>query len=439
MLTSRLEIDLGAVQRNTRFLRGLIERPAAALAGAPGAAAGPRPALCAVLKQDAYGMGAGRLVKRVAAAGARLVAVYAPAEARSIIEAAVELPVLLLMPVRSLDRFDPVYRYATTGKVHFTLHGLDQLKEVEALAGRLGVALPVHVQLDTGMSRGGCLAPEAARIVEAVLASRRLTLAGLMTHFAAAGSDDAFTEEQARLFDEWLGSLDGRIDRRRVLIHVAATSAALRSAAHHRGMVRIGQGLFGYAPSGTVFQGGTYSSQDDTTASTLEPTLRWTTPVAHETEIPAGWPVGYGSTWRATRPTRIALLPVGYADGYPRSLSNTGHVTFTGLGYDRRGDASGPPPHGPRRRHHAPVVGRVSMDQVTVDVTDVPRELTRPGMEVELISRDPAAPTHLPTLAATAGTVSHDLMCAVGARVHRAYSFAPEMEGDGPIARLGAG
>src|SRR5690606_32095015 len=160
-------------------LRELIERQADGTL---------RPGLCAVLKQDAYGTGAGRLVKRIAAAGARLVAVYAPAEARSIIEAAVDLPILLLMPVRSLDRFDPVYRYATTGRIHLTLHGLDQLRDVEQLAGRLGVPVPVHVQLDTGMSRGGCLPDEAKRLVEGVLASRRLTLAGLMTHFASAGS-----------------------------------------------------------------------------------------------------------------------------------------------------------------------------------------------------------------------------------------------------------
>ncbi len=429
MQTSRLEIDLGAVERNARSLRALIERGPAEEGGR---GKGARPALCAVLKQDAYGMGSGRLVKRVAAAGARLIAVYAPAEARSIIDAAVDLPVLLLMPVRALDRFDPVYRFAAVGKVHLTVHGLDHLREVEQIAARLGVPVPVHVQLDTGMSRGGCLADEAMRVVEGVLESRRLTLAGLMTHFASAGSDDDFTREQTRLFDDWLTSLDGRYDPRKVAIHMAATSGVFRCRSLHRSMVRVGQGLFGYAPQG---EGGT--NPDAACDAAVEPALRWTTSVVHEQEIPPGWPVGYGSTWRAARPSRIALLPVGYADGYPRSLSNAGHVTFTGVASDRRG--AEPRPVGPGVRRHAPLVGRVSMDQITVDVTDLPRELTRPGMEVELISRDPAAPTHLPTLAATAGTVPHDLMCAVGSRVERVYLFAPEMEAEGPIARLGAG
>jgi alanine racemase len=338
------------------------------------------------------------------------------------------------MPVRSLDRFDPVYRYATTGKVQLTVHGLDQLKEVETLAGRLGVALPVHVQLDTGMSRGGCLADEATRVVEGVRASRRLTLAGLMTHFASAGTDEAFTLEQAQRFDHWLTNLGDRIDRRQVLTHLSATSGVFRSARHHGGLVRVGQGLFGYAPN----DGGD-GNELGRDAAKLEPALRWTTAVVHEAEIPAGWPVGYGSTWRPDRPTRIALLPVGYADGYPRSLGNTGSVTFSGMPYERRGGSDEPRPRAPRRRRHAPIVGRVSMDQITVDVTDVPSELTRPGMEVELISRDPAAPTSLPTLARTAGTVPHDLMCSIGSRVQRLYAFAPEMENEGPIARLGAG
>jgi alanine racemase len=409
--TSRLEIDLDAAQRNTRRVMDLITR------SAPAGAA--QPLLCAVLKQNAYAMGIERLARRVAAGGADMIAVYAPQEARAIVETAVDLPVLVFMPAWNLDRLDPVHRLAASGRLHLTLHGLEHAKAVEALAGRLGAPAPVHVQLDTGMSRGGCREEEATRVVEHVLNCRRLNLAGLMTHFSAAGTDEQTTREQAERFDAWVASLGDAAHGARQ--HLCATSGVFRAAPYHAGMVRIGQGLFGYTPGTTEDPSNEFARE----ATKLEHALRWITSVVHEEEIPTGWPVGYGSIWRAQRPTRIAVVPVGYAAGYPRALGNGGTVAFTGEPFERRGRPPGQP-LAPPRPHFAPVVGRVSMDQITIDVTDVPRELTRPGMEVELLGRDPNAPHAMPAVAKAAATIPHDVMCGITERVQRVYRVTTE-------------
>src|SRR5262249_54264760 len=145
-----------------------------------------------------------RLAKRLSGCGVEMIAVYTLDEARALVEAAVPTPLLVLMPVRSLDRTDPVYRHAVNGKLHVTLHDAEQLASLNESAARLGATLSVPVQLDPGLARGGALADEASRLVELIIRSPRLRLGGLMTHFASPCTDAAFTREQARQFREWL-------------------------------------------------------------------------------------------------------------------------------------------------------------------------------------------------------------------------------------------
>jgi alanine racemase len=154
-------------------------------------------------------------------------------------------------------------------------------------------------------------------------------------------------------------------------------------------------------------------------ASRLEPAVRWTTEVAHLQWIDAGERVGYGGTWTAPRRTRVALAPVGYADGYPLSLSGTGVVRL------RTGDAWA----------EAPVIGRVSMDQITIDVTDVPGGTAGIGSEVELVGTDRDAPTHLPEVARRAGTISHELLCRLSRRARRRYESHREPAGASVVTR----
>lgn len=482
MATSRLEIDLGAVERNLALVRSVLTPEAPApRAGARGAAA---PAVCAVLKQDGYGLGAARLAKRLVSggparagvrgsAGAEMIAVYTLDEARVVADAVAGAPILVLMPVPGIDRMDPIYRHLTSGRIHLTLHSLDQLRLLAEMSTRIGATLPVHVQVDTGLSRGGAMPESAHALVQKLLATPRMQLAGLMTHFSSPCCDADFTREQARLFRDFVegvkpvlkaavtaaagqGVPAGVVAPQDLMLHAANSCAMFRARSYHGTMVRLGQALLGYAledvPKDEAFE---FADA----AGRLEPAVRWTSTVVHVAEIPAGWPVGYGSAWRAPwRPgdakTKIALIPVGYADGYPRSLGGKpsggpGQVAFTGQTWDRRAGgveiedlartARSAAPRPAMPPVYAPVIGRVSMDQIVVDVTHVPEAYLQNagslegGPEVELVGRDRTAPNFISTLAASAGSITHELLTRIGPRVERAYrsSGAPLVAGSG--------
>ncbi len=455
MASSRLEVDLGAIERNL----GVIRRVTTPEPDGSGKAPGHRVSVCAVLKQDGYGTGALRIGKRLAAAGVEMIAVYSLDEARAMAEGVPGVHILVLMPVYGVDRHDPLYRHMTAGRVHLAMHGLDQFGAVQEMAGRLGTQLPLHLQVDTGLSRGGAMPEEAAMLLERVVASPKVRLGGLMTHFASPCCDEAFTREQARIFRDFVetirptikaavergGSAAARMNEQSPpLVHAANSCATFRSRGYHGSMVRVGQSVLGYVgddvPEREPFE---FRAQMES----LEPSVRWVTGLAHVQEIPAGWPVGYGSTWRAParadgRRTRIALIPVGYADGYPRSLGGRGQggpgwVGFTGRMYEKRATGEGEVGEGTQAPiAYAPVVGRVSMDQLTVDVTDVPEELLKFGRsgaetlgpEVEIYSRDPGAKNYMPRAADCAGTITHDLLCRVSARVERVYRSPARVE-----------
>ncbi|MFN7021458.1 MAG: alanine racemase [Phycisphaerales bacterium] len=445
MPTSRLEVDLAALDRNLAVVRAVVGGGSGAEPGRSGGGVG----VCAVLKQNGYGVGASRLAERLATGGngVEMIAVYSLDEARAIVESIANLPVLVLMPVSGVDRSDPALRQIAAGRVHFTVHSDDQLKGLLELAARLGVALPLHLQIDTGLSRGGALPEAGRRLVERILSGPRSRLAGLMTHFSSPCCDAEFTREQAKLFRDFVEGLKpllraaassgvslGRAGQG-LTLHAANSCALFRSKNYHGTMVRAGQALLGFALDDAATEGFEFAAQ----AASLRPALRWTSTVCHIGEAPAGWPVGYGQTWRAPwredkRPTRIALVPAGYADGYPRALGGRatggpGWVGFTGRAWERRADESSP--RGPGLAPvYAPVVGRVSMDQITVDVTDVPEAYLsgagrigagEGGPEVELMSADRDAPNSWSAMAAAAGSITHEQLCRVSPRVERVY------------------
>ena len=483
MPTSRLDIDLSAIERNLGVVRAITGTEAAGAGGAGGNGGGgggggrARVSICAVVKQDGYGLGAARIAKRLVGSGGGgtggdVLAVYALDEARALAEAVPNVPILVFAPVYGIDRTDPIYRHVAAGRLHLTLHNNDQLTALMEAAARIGSAIPVHVQADTGLSRGGSMPETARALVEKVVSSSRMKLAGLMTHFASPCCDDQFTREQAKLFREFVQGVAPAIKHavetggravgcggggrgEPVALHAANSCASFRSRSYHGTMVRVGQALLGYGaadvPDDQPFE---FRQQ----FRSLESVVRWTTGVVHVEEIPAGWAVGYGSTWRSPhradgRKTRIALLPVGYADGYPRSLGGEGGVSaarawvgFTGGLFDRRGEAEGTRPGGPAypggkaglATVYAPVVGRVSMDQITVDVTDVPESYlrcVRSGNEMvmaeaEVYGRQPGTPNFLPALAQAAGTITHEMLCRVGPRVERVYRASVERTGE---------
>ncbi len=397
---SRIEIDLGAIEHNVATIRRACAR-----GGADGAAS---VSLCAVLKADGYGLGAVEIARRLERCAVELLAVYSPTGAARLVEAGITTPVLILMPIDGVSFDGALYQAARQGRVHVAVHSPGQLEALGASAGLLGVRLPVHVEVDTGMSRGGSTPDVATALLERIAASDSLLLAGVYSHLAGADRDEAFSRAQRAAFGAWVASVR-RLMPPGCATHMANSFGVFRSGAFHFDMVRVGLALLGYASE--EFRDPEHESLR-AEADALRPAVRWVSRIVHATNIAPGAPVGYGSTWRAARPTRLGLVPVGYADGYPLSLGNRAVV-----GLDV----------GKGQSVLAPVVGAVSMDQITIDLTDAPPSVGV-GSPVELIGTDKASPTHLPRVAAAAGTISHELLCGLSARVARAYVGAAGAE-----------
>ena len=386
---SRIEVDLTAVSSNVRLLRESLN-------GA---------GICAVVKADGYGVGAARLAKRLEIEGVEMFAVSTPTTVRALADAAIRTPVLSLLPLPELARSDALYRVASQGLLHQTVHGTDTFRSIAETADKLGIALPVHIEVDTGMCRGGCDPDAAVEILRLAREHRRVRVAGIFTHFASADTDPDFTARQDAIFESFLERA-GELVQQNTIIHEANTFGMFRRRAYHRTMVRVGLALLGYAreefddPNAFEF---------DPTARRLTPAVRWESTIAQKKTVPTCARVGYGGTWRADRETTLGLVPVGYADGFPHAHSNTARV---GVFIEK--------PSGETLIAYVPVVGRVSMDQITIDITDV-TDVAHRGSRVEIISPDPSAPNHLPTLAHNAGTIAHELLCRLSPRLPRSY------------------
>ncbi|MEM9083034.1 MAG: alanine racemase [Planctomycetota bacterium] len=400
--TSHLEIDLTAIDHNLAVLRRAL------------ISSGRSAKICAALKADAYGLGAVRIAKRLSIRAIDMIAVYTLDQARDLVDAAIQQPILVLMPAQGFDRSDSLYRAAQQGRIHFTIHDLHSLELVAALGERLGMALPVHVELDTGMARGGSNPETATQLVQQIADTRRLWLAGLSTQFASAGTDELMTFEQASMLADWAADL-GDLVPSDCVMHLSNTSGVFRSAALHSGMVRVGAGLLGYA---SEHFGDPQAAELIDLAGELKPAVRWLSRIVHVQEVEAGRTVGYAAAWRATRRTRLGLVPVGYAEGYPYTLSSdlrhgaAGEMTKVGVS-----TANG--------TEYVDVIGRVSMDQIVIDLTDLDQEITI-GSTVELYGNEKNAPNHVPTLAKAAGVNTYELLCRVNPKVPRVYLAVEE-------------
>lgn len=387
--TSILEIDLSAIDHNMSVIRSTV---------------GASTSLCPIVKADAYGLGVSRVARRLVAAGADMLAVYS---LRQAIETAAAIntgtPILVLMPVTTLPREDELVKLLLAGQLHLVVHDEANLAALDACASMLGVRLPVHVEVDVGMSRGGARPEEASRIIRSIAAHPLLRLAGVFAHFSNARADEALTARQAEAF-ELVVAANRRYIPEDCLEHVASTYAMARDRAFHRSMVRFGLAWLGYGLEELEAASPVLARGD------LQPVVRWTSSVVQAKSIPAGTPVGYGSRWIADRASTIALVPVGYADGWPmpRAGAHGGQViglrTPSGL------------------FAHAPVVGAINMDQIAVDVTELHAGDCHDwiGCEAELVSREALAPNSLPALAAASGMIPHELLTRINPRIPRA-------------------
>lgn len=400
---SWLEIDLGRLEANVRHLRNALDVDAL---GRPDPLMRPArdrkaPLLCGVVKKNAYGLGIETISQRLVAAGVDILAVYGPDNADLIIRAAVNIPILLLMPLRSLKRTDPLYRAAETGRLHLTIHDLAQLDELNVVGQTYGLKLPVHLHLDSGMSRSGLDAEQFVLALQKLPSLAHLRLRGVYSHLATACSDHEYAYRQLEYFEKLIADHADKLPDSTVL-HIANTCGTYRDRRFHMDMVRVGLGLYGYGPE-SITDGPVVAE-----APILRGIVRWLSRFNHVQRYPAGASVGYGCTATLKRDSVLGVVPVGYGDGYPLSLSNKGVIAIPD---ETRGMA-----------YHAPVLGRVNMDQIVVDLTEI-ADIVQPqvGTLVEIISPNAASPCSLPRLAELAQSSCYEMLCRLGSRLPRRY------------------
>lgn len=357
-------VDLAAIRHNLARVRGRVAADTKILAA---------------VKADAYGHGLVPVARALEAAGVAYFGVATPAEATTLREAGIRGGVLLLSPVR-----DPatVARLVDAG---VALTATDDASLDAYARSDLPATLKLHLKVDTGMGRLGRPGREAAGLARAIDRRPGWTLEGVWTHFAASDDEDrAYTLGQIEAFRSALDSLDA-----------AGLTPPLRHAANSAAIYAYPEAAFDMVRPGICLYG--YHSSDVVAAlePDLRPAMRLVAPVTFVKRVDTGTSVSYGNLWRAPRDTTIATVRIGYADGYARSLSQKAWVS---LGGERR-----------------PVVGRVCMDQIMVDVGDLD---VSPGDEVTLWG--PPGPD-AESLARAIGTVSYELLTGVGARVERTY------------------
>ncbi len=349
-------------------------------------AVGPGVEIAAVVKAEAYGHGAAEVSRVLAAEGATWLAVSSADEGVALRDAGLTQRILVMA-----DSLPYSYPALVGHSLTPAVHSLDDLRALDALAASRNTKLRVHLKLDTGMGRLGTTAAPAD-IAAAVGCCPHVEIEGLMSHFASAAdytSDQSARQsaEFTRIATELCGA-----GIRPAYLHMASTNPVAygrRDSWHN--MVRPGHAIYGYISP--------VRGQAPARLLQVAPALTWKARVIAVKDLAAGSLIGYGGMFRATRPTRIAVLAVGYADGLAHRLSNRGYVIAGGKA--------------------APIIGAVSMDVTTIDVTDCPP--IRPGDAVTLLGEEGGISINAQQLGRMAGTISYDVLCGIRTRVKRIY------------------
>ncbi len=362
---SWVEIDLGALAHNVAAVKAMV---------------GPKVTLFAVVKADAYGHGAVAVARTALQNGASCLAVANMAEALILRDAGIAAPILML------GALSPgAVREAIRQDLTITLHDFDQADVYDRAARELGARLRVHVKLDTGMGRMGVLVNEAVSFFRQLVRLSNLDVEGLYTHFSSADEDAEYTAAQVRAFKEVLAPLRaGGFNFK--YIHAANSAGTLASVENHFNAVRVGIALYGLSPSDQV-----------RVPDSFRPVMRWKTQIAQVKTLPPGHAVGYGNRYVTSGSERIAVLPVGYADGLRRGPQNQGEVLVHGM--------------------YAPIIGRVSMEKTIISVDHLPD--VRAGDEVVMLGSQGSETITAEDIAARWGTISYEVVCSILARVPR--------------------
>jgi alanine racemase len=339
-----------------------------------------------VVKADAYRHGAVEVSRTLTAEGARWLAVSNVEEGAALREAGIETRILVMAD------FLPIgHRAFLEHNLTPVIHSLDDLRDLDQLAAGQQCRLPYHLKIDTGMCRLGTRSC-ASDIARAAKSYDHIRLEGLMTHFASVTDFiGEQTKEQTRCFFDLLDQLKQHgIDP--PLLHLSSTgSIAYQRRGAWGNLIRPGHGIYGY-----VSPGRGHSPEN---VLNVKPALTWRAAVLAVKDIPEGALVGYGGMFRAPQSMRIAVLAVGYADGLPHRLSNKGRVIACGK--------------------YANILGAVSMDVTTIDVTHCPG--IRVGEAVTILGCEGEARIDAQEIAKIAGTISYSVLCAISSRVKRVY------------------
>ncbi|MEJ5370051.1 MAG: alanine racemase [Bryobacteraceae bacterium] len=343
--------------------------------------------VCAVVKANAYGHGAVPVARRLEQEGAAWFAVSNAAEGAGLRRAGIRSRILVMGGFVPAE-MDAFFEHALTPAVH----SIQSLLELDQRAAALGARLAVHLKLDTGMGRLGSR-EELSEILAAVKALRFTELEGVMSHLASAADfESEQNRQQCAAFEQALAAM-AQAGVRPALVHLASSAPLCFGLSEmFHSMLRVGLALYGYVPEP---RGAAPPLQ-----AAVRPALSWRARIVELKQIPAGAPVGYNARWRAPRDSRIAVVAAGYADGVPHTLAGRGRVL-----------AAGRP---------APIVGAVSMDVITVDVTDGPP--LAPGDAVTLIGQENGASHDAADFAREAGVIPYVILCGIGNRVARVYS-----------------
>jgi len=351
-------ISESAVRHNIAVLRSLID---------------PKTKLCPVVKDDCFGHGMDVLFPLLSELTDGL-AVAAPLEALALRKKGYEGFILCFLSAY-FDDFE-VQDELVRQNITQTVMSKSALASVHAAAQRAGREAPVHLKVDTGMGRLGVMARQAGEMMATVRETEGIRLTGIYTHFATADEGDrASTLQQLELFKSILPN------DKNVLVHAANSAATINFPETHFDMVRPGIAVYGCHPSDQMQN-----------KVELKPCMSVKAKLIAIKRLAAGNRSGYGLTHEYKRDSRVGVVPIGYGDGYFRCLSNRAVVRING--------------------REAPVCGRVSMDQMTVDITDIPD--VQVGTEAEVISADPTAPNGVENLARLAGTIPYEITCHLG-------------------------
>lgn len=362
------QIDLDAIEHNVKEIKKRID---------------PKTKLLAVVKADGYGHGAVEISKICLFNGADWLGIATCEEGEALRQANIPVPILILGYTLE-SRFETVIENELTQAVY----SFEMAEKLSQTAVRMGKTAYIHIKIDTGMGRIGFLpCEESLKTIDRIFGLPNVKITGIFTHFSTADEKDkSFTNTQ---FERFLYMTDGleKMGHTGLIRHCANSGAIIDMPKLQLDMVRAGIILYGMMPSGDVGE------------MDLRPAMSLKTHISYVKNVPEGTPIGYGRTYYTDKPSKIATVPIGYADGYSRAFSNKARVIVNG--------------------EYANVVGNVCMDQMMLDVTHI-KEIKQ-GDEVTVMGSCGGKTITAEELGALSDTINYEIVCNVGKRVPRVY------------------